>query len=229
MPYKKKTYRRRKPKKYTKKRSPFIGRSMNLAVKNAPLPKMLKTKFIYTSTLYNIASTAANPQSHVFSLNGLFDPEIAVGGNQPRGFDQLMLLYDHYVVIGCKARVDFVNNSTTNPVYVYATVRDTASVSTGYRDYLEDAKTKWKILGTETSGRGCHSMNIIANPNKFLGRSKPLSDPDLKGDVTTNPTEQAYLHVGGLCTDLFTTSNIGAIVTLEYIAMLIEPKQVVAS
>jgi len=223
---KKRTFKRRRR---FKRATRTIGRSLSLGGKNAPLPKKLKSKFIYTSTIYNIASTAASPVTHVFSLNGLYDPEIAAGGNQPRGFDQLMLLYDHYVVIGVKARIDFVNASTTNPVYVYAAVRDSASVSTNYRDYMEDAKTKWKILDTEGSGRGVNSMNMVCNPNKFLGRSKPMADPDLKGTVAANPTEQAYLHVGGLCTDLFTTSNIGVIVTLEYTAVLIEPKQVTAS
>jgi len=232
MPKRKRTYSRKKrsfKRRRFRRATRTIGRSLRLGAKNAPLPKKLKSKFIYTTALYNIASSGPAPVTHVFSLNGLYDPEVATGGNQPRGFDQLMLLYDHYVVIGVKARIDFTNASTTNPVYCYAAVRDSASVSTNYRDYMEDAKTKWKILDTEGSGRGVNSMNMVCNPNKFLGRSKPMADPDLKGDVTTNPTEQAYLHVGGLCTDLFTASNINAVVTLEYTAVLIEPKQVVAS
>jgi len=218
---------KRRPSK--KRKITRIGRALSLGNRNAPLPKTLKSQFIYTTGAYAIASSAAAPVTHVFSLNGLYDPEVAAGGNQPRGFDQLMTLYDHYVVIGVKARIDFVNASTTNPVYVYCAVRDSAAVSTNYRDYLEDAKTKWKILDTEGSGRGVNSMNMVCNPNKFLGRSKPMADPDLKGTTGANPTEQAYLHVGGLCTDLFTTSNISAIVTLQYTAVLIEPKQVAAS
>lgn len=39
--------------------------------------------------------------------NGLYDPEVAVGGHQPRMFDQMCLFYQSYLVLGSKISITF--------------------------------------------------------------------------------------------------------------------------
>jgi hypothetical protein len=185
---------------------------------------------LYTSDVsITLQSTLSSPGVHVFSCNGLFDPDVTGTGHQPRGFDQLMQFYDHYVVTKARLTVQFFNNSTTVPAMVFVTVRDNSSPSASYLDYLESAITKRKQLGIETTSSATQSISYEVDVGNFLGRASVLSDPQLKGGDTVNPTEGCSFHIGAFSPDLFTTSSVSIIVTLEYDVTLIEPKIVSAS
>ena len=41
-------------------------------------------------------------QQFQLRANGMFDPQTAVGGHQPRGFDEFMEAYDMFTVMGSK-------------------------------------------------------------------------------------------------------------------------------
>lgn len=207
-----------------------IGTAKRLSKVNAPLSMTLKTTMLYTTdAAVNLSSTGVNPGTVVYSLNGMYDPEITGTfpvGHQPRGFDQLVgVLYDHYVVIGAKVRIDVANLLSNTPGYVIATIRDGAVTSNNYTAYTESNNSQWKILGGESSDKSTVSLNLKINPNQFLGRSKPMADPELKGSSTANPLEQCYLHVSGMSLNQFTPSRMTAMVSIEYTAILIEPKQ----
>lgn len=217
-------------KKYTRKPRLAPGMSVYGGNSNSPLSTKLRSKMIYTSDdVINLVSSLANPGVYTFSLNGLFDPDLTSSGHQPRGFDQLMLFYDHYICIGTNIRIDFCNVSSSNQALVFASVKDTSTKSTNITDYTESTNTKWTLLASESGGSSTKSMTLKVNPNKFLGRSHPLSDPQLKGSNAANPNEGASLHVGAICTDYFTASSVHIVVTIEYDTIFIEPKQVAQS
>ena len=44
-------------------------------------------------------------------LNSLFDPNLSGLGHQPRGFDQLMAVYEKYTVVAAKITVCYVSNT----------------------------------------------------------------------------------------------------------------------
>ena len=155
----------------------------------------------------------------------MFDPDLTGSGHQPRNFDQMHLLYDHNIVIGAKVRIDCHNNDENRGAYVIATIRDSAGSATNYTDYTESSNSQWKILGIGGSGSADKTLNLKINPNQFLGRSKPLADPELKGSATTQPQEQCYLHVSGMCIDQFSPCSVNIMVSIEYTAIFIEPKQ----
>jgi len=206
-----------------------IGRAKRLSVVNSPLSRTLKAHLLY-STNYPITlvGIVRDPGTYVVSLNGLFKPEVnAVAPNfhQPRGFDQLMAMYDHYTVIGCKVRIDCHNNQTTVAAMVMATVRDSSTTSTDVSDYMESTNTQFKLLGIEGTGSADKQLMLNINPNQFLGRSHPLADPQLKGSATSNPDEQCFLHVSANPVDYFTNSAVTAIISLDYTVIFTEPKQ----
>lgn len=213
-------------KKYKKVAKKDIGRAKRLSVVNAPLSRTLKATMMYTSNQgITLTSVAANPGTHVFSLNSLFDPDVTGVGHQPRGYDQLMLMYDHYTVINCKVRIDAHNNESNRGAYIIATIRDSATTSTNFTDYTESLNSQWKILGIESSGSADKVLMLNINPNEFLGRSAPLADPDLKGGATSSPIEQCFLHLSGMGIDQFTACSINLMCTLEYTVIFTEPKQ----
>lgn len=211
--------RRYKKKPYKKRRKKYRS------VIRSPIATKMITKMRYQTTASLDAGNIGSADAHVFTCNGLYDPDITGSGHQPRGFDQLMALYDHYVVLGAKITVIFAQQTDAVDAgnIVGITLKDTSTVSPYSNDYLEDGYNKYSCTNAR-DGNGVTRLTYTVNPSKFLSRSKPLSDPQLKGSIAGNPDEQVFFHVfsggmdganGGLC-------NIN--VVIDYIVALIEPK-----
>lgn len=225
MPYKKKNYRRRK-RRYKKK-----GKSMFQKSTSMPLSK----KFTF-KTRYFESALSVNPavgglaSSYVFRGNSLFDPNLTGVGHQPIGFDQLMPLYDHYTVIGMRARVEFTNTDLvrTNQVGIY--ISDQSAVEPDPRVIIENGLGKHTLLNPHDSGGNSHStLTLTHSPHKFLTRPNPLSDDALRGTILTNPAEGTYLHVWAADPAGADSALVNFQITLEYIAILTEPAQLTLS
>lgn len=190
----------------------------------SPLPKNFKATQIYSDPFISLtASGAGVPASRVYSCNGLFDPDITGVGHQCSGFDQLMTMFDHYCVIGARISVTFTNFSTDFPMLCCVDIRDSPTTTTDYREAIESGTCKSALVSVSNSGASTATIVYNVNPAKFLGRSKPLADPDLKGSASANPVEQCYFHVI-IAGD--GAEKVGASITIEYISMFIEPKPV---
>lgn len=79
-------------------------------------PSRFNTKLRYASQK-SFPITLASPNAPIitFAGNGLYDPDLQVGGQQPTGFDQLMAMYLAYRVNACsmKYSVTVVPTGTT--------------------------------------------------------------------------------------------------------------------
>lgn len=218
MPTKRKTTKRNK--------SRSTGMSRNIQY-TGPLRRSLRSVVKY-SDMYTITSGGTTPSKLMFSLNGLFDPDITGIGHQPRGFDQIMTMYDHYVVIGCKINLQISNPDVNRGNTVYSCVVDNTG-TLSYVDLLETGSRVAKHINARDAGQSSCTINLNINPNKWLARSKPLSDPDLKGSATTNPTEQCYLYIAHIAEDLSTANTVNVLATFEYTTVFFEPKVPVIS
>lgn len=190
----------------------------------APIPYQLKTAMLYQERV-SLSPAGGVMSVHVFSANGTYDPNITGVGHQPRGFDQLMALYDHNVVIGCEIRVDYPSpgvGGNINPHIAIVALRDFTTAGLSERDYLEIGDCTWET----TSAQGGYPTRLMmtCNPNKFLGRSSPLSDPNLKNSASSNPTEQAYWHVGLAQASGLDPTPLSVNVVIKYTVVFIEPK-----
>ncbi len=236
MPYAKK-YRRRRTKakkSYRRKRVDKNRQISDNVVQYrrsigalAPLPRKLKTKLIYSEPFIVIDPGATGVvQVARFSANGLFDPNNTGGGHQPRGFDQLIAMYDHFVVIGSKMTCIFCpDNITVNaPGNVMGiTLRDDTSEESTLDGYLESSYTVYDFLPQDASSK--LKLIMPVNPNKFLGRSHPLSDSQLKGSVSANPAEQCFYHIWGAPPQSTDSNPVLVVVTIEYDVIFLEPVQ----
>lgn len=209
--YKRRTKRTRRPRRKTK-----------------PVPPLWPTKKVaslrYADT-FSISSPVGDSSAYIYSCNGMFDPNITGTGDQPRGFDQVMPFYDHYVVIGAKAVVTFQNQSEV-PVRAGIIIRDVSSGATQTLDTLSEYRhNKYITLdGTTRGGRSWATVTYPLNPGKFLGRSKPLADDQLKGSITTNPSEQCFYQLYAYPLDGDSTITVVGTVRIDYSAAFIEPK-----
>ena len=213
-----KTYPKRKKTKrrYRRKRSSIVR------YRKSPVPMRFPTKMRYNDQI-TLNSGSGTADSVVIHGNSLYDPITAVGGHQPRGFDQLMALYDHFVVIGSKITVSFQATSTSANVYVGIAIRDSTTKTTDFNDYMEGGSVVSKPLAL--IGATPTVLSIATSPRKFLGRSKVMSDPELKGSAAANPAEGYYYHI--FCASSNASSDpaaVDVVLNVDYSAVFIEPK-----
>lgn len=203
-------------------------KNLRLKLFRSPIPKKFVTKLKFYQQNSLNPGAAGIPAVTLFRGNSLFDPDYSGAGAQPRGFDQFMTMFDHYVVIGSKIKVRFsASTQLSEPLVVGITKRDGVNQFVNKVDYQEYAYNKSRLLspGDATRGYG-YTPPIITmiGTNRFLGRSKPLSDPELKGSASTNPTEQWFYHVYAYPLSSNDTAACNAEIWIEYTAVFIEPK-----
>lgn len=172
--------------------------------------------------------------THVFSANGCFDPDNTGVGGQPRGFDQLMTLFDHYTVTGSTIEVRFANASSTRPLCAIS-VRDGNVVDAtmkGVAEYGNKVMTNTAMAKQGTGdnvGSPFKYLKTAVTVGTFLGRKSVQSDPELKGTAASNPTEQVFYHVTAGDVYNANTVSVDCYVSITYDVVFHEPKTPLAS
>ncbi len=217
--------------KYKKRKRTYRRRKRSTAMSaysNMPFKKSQKVRFRYADIGINLdPGSGGAAASYRFSCNGLFDPDISGTGHQPSGFDQLVgVMYDHYTVIGATIKCTFVNNDTSNSQTVAINIRDNNTATVDIRVPIESGTCKWIGLGPAGSSRDTATLTYKVNPAKFLGRSHPMSDDQLKGTDAANPTEQCFFELLCAPTGALDAQACNVQTVIEYIAILTEPKAI---
>ena len=163
--------------------------------------------------------------THVFSANGAYDPNVTGVGNQPRGFDELMALYDQYTVVKSSINVRFMNQGNSRP-YVGIMVRDTNSVSSTVTDMMEYGDSKVSALPLQRLSEDKPGGFIMSSCDvaKFSGSKDVLDNPELKGGAAKNPDEGIFYHICAGSVSDSAAQSVDALVTVTYEVVLHEPK-----
>lgn len=196
-----KTKKEQAQKKYKATKLPVTSRNAYrndkptiVRVGRNPLPPMLSNQLCYTEDIViTLASGAFN--SHVFSANGLYDPNITGTGHQPLYFDQLMAIYDHYHVTSSSFEVHIIQVATVDcQLHCGLLVDDDASLAANnWTTMSEQPGCKFTFYNPKVQGH----VKLTAGWNSertFPG--DPLAQSKLDGDAGTNPQEQSYFIVG---------------------------------
>lgn len=193
------------------------------------LGQTLRGTLVYYDNVTLSALGAATLGTYIFSANGCYDPNITGTGHQPRGFDQVMAMYDHYLVVGSKITVRYQNVSTGTRPYVGISLRDNTTTMAELEDAIEysgtiaSARPLNRLSTADEAGTGSSLMlTSKCNPHRFLGRMR--NDPDLRGNNATNPVEQAFYHIWGSDPVGIAAGDINLIVKIEYSVLYSEPK-----
>lgn len=199
---------------------------------NVSMPLGTKYKFCTRYVDYQVAidpTTGGVPASYVFSLNGMYDPDITGLGHQPLGFDQLVgTMYNHYTVIGARARVTGYNNDTSTGQILILQIKDTNAISTDVENILENGQSRWCTLAPKGSGPCVKTLSINCSPSKFFGRDV-MSSTTYQGTASSNPSDGVFLHITAQPVSNADTLSLRCTVVIEYIAMLTEPRQLGSS
>lgn len=226
MPYRRTKRTRKAPAKRTRKMTLYRRpRRRPLPLTGYGKSKMVRLRYCQEVTLNpGLASIA----THYFLANGMYDPDVTTGGHQPLGFDQMMLGYDHFTVIGSKIKATPMNTSTGTgtPGYFGIIIDDNASLSyTTASQVLESKQGKGAVMVTQKSINGNQrSAYRSFSAKKFLTKRNPIDDPQLKGSTSSDPTEKVYFGLWNAAVGNNDPDTSNFMVEIEYIAILSEPK-----
>lgn len=196
--YRKKSRSSRKPaarKRYVSK----IHKKMPTLLGNYQITK-LRYAIEFNQT---ISSTSGSVGYRIFNANSMFDPRTASGGHQPRGFDQLMSMFDHYCVLSSKIVVRCMGNTTVSAMKqtcMSLVLNDTSVPISSHSDIAESRRVKIAYLSPQ---RDQCSLSMNYSTSNFFNRGSKLSDlladKELSGSATANPAEMAHYHINCQC------------------------------
>lgn len=205
----KKGKRKNYKKKYNNKRKTKIT---TVKSKTYGFPDIYKTKLKFADT-YHLTSTSFDNQ--IFRANSLNDPDFTGVGIQPRFYDQITAIYDKYLVMGCKMRVEVINQSTTVPARVGIVFSDVDPSTLTFFDIQESRYGKTFVVGT-ADGFGTRTKTMYMPMKKMLGQNSLNSDPFVYTQVGNNPTDPVFCGVLASPSDGVSTVNVYCAITLTY-------------
>lgn len=202
-----------------------------LSFSKAPMPNKFATKLRYAESFSLNPPAGGLVGTYIFSANGLYDPNVTGVGHQPRGFDQIMTMYDHATVIGSKITVHFTTAGlvgVSGPLTVGIALKDGTTAASSKNDYMEGRNVRSGILRRNATTDDCFSITLSKafSARKFLGISKPMSSSILRNTTSANPAEQAYYHLfAQVLTGATDSASIDCQVVIDYLVVFTEPKQ----
>jgi len=189
-----------------------------------PLPNRLETKLKYAEHVL-ITGTSGALGLYVFNASSLYDPNYTGTGHQPRGFDQIMPLYDHFVVLNSEIRVQFVNQTANVTTMAGLALSSTVTNQGDWDDYAEGPRSAVMSCGAiATSGMlPPYEARMKYSATKFLGIPDPVTADKLQGTISANPVDNAFYHLIFQDAAETTTVSVRCLVEIEYHVVFIEP------
>lgn len=195
MPAKKKTTTRGSGTKRTKGRR--RRRTRRTVIPSVfPLAKFQRVNHKYVTSKVINPAAADTLASLYFRANDIYDPEVALGGHSSMLFDQLKVLYKHWIVIGSRIHVYCpAYDQGQNGVMIAWKDQDTTvpgSVTTTLEESRKDVR--YKVLGFDQKTRRVTNTWGI---HKDAGIKDPMDDQEhWAGDASNGPSKVWYYGVG---------------------------------
>lgn len=218
-------------KKFTKRNRRYNRKAKpkkTLVVGGFPKQTMVKLRYVQEINI----TTSGLSNSQPFVANGLFDPYYPVGGHQPKIFDQWMLMYSHYNVLGSKARVRLTSTGGLDHVSwgICTTPHQNQMSNKTLEAVLENRYQKgYRITGSAYQNSGVRARANIDQVSYYSQKKQhgknATSRSDLIGDVTKNPDEKTFFEIWQCPIQGVTASKTCSyLVTIDYLVLFTEPK-----
>lgn len=156
-----------------------------------------------------------------FRLNSAFDPDYTGAGTQPYGFDQWATLYNHYVVERANVTC-LVEGYNAAPVVAGLYCSDDQTVLGDAADTISAGGS----YGTVHNGSQPLRLELDFDTSRFFDRRDVATDSELRANVSSNPSEVAFLTL--YVQDIARTTGlaVGYVITIDYVVRFMEPKDV---
>jgi hypothetical protein len=184
----------------------------------------------YSTTLSLDTFTAGTGSHRFIRANGIFDPEVSLGGHQPYGHDTYMQIYNHYKVLSSAITCHFVGMpQTTNSTYSNhicgVSLTDNTVASDTIDEMREQQDTRFAIA---VPGKAAKVSNKFVCSKMFpMGHA---SNDKLQATLDADPVEGAFFKVW--TSGVNGATNVGPIdivVTVHYKVLMWERRDLGAS
>lgn len=204
-PYKKRKYPRKKSTKgfqaYTRAfKAKRVPNPVTVFVRG---PQFLADRY-YCQLSYRDVKAYTAPDTLLFDLNyyranGMFDPDRSGTGAQPAGFDQLIALYNRYIVLSTKTECTFTLTGSSVPVY--GMIGETAS-SIGFNAFtVASVAGNARVVTGAINPSGTPSLKLklfTSTPEVWgVDKASVLQDSEFWGGPTYDPSN-VHHHVVGV-------------------------------
>lgn len=188
-------------------------------------PKMMKMTMKFNTQVF-MSSTGLN--AYNFSCNGVYNCDITSTTGTPMFFDKMAALYNHYIVLGSKIKVQIVPPAaTTVPIVWGVFINDDSTTTPATIEACrEQTSASWKTWTTGASPRDMILTKKFSSKKTFGGAI--LGTDSLEGTLTTNPSEQSMFTVFQRPVDGTTSITPYYQVEISYIVMWKETKDLSA-
>lgn len=206
-------------------RQPSASKNYNMVRAGKGFPKKLMMTHTYADVFNKNTGAAGVLAVHQFRANGMYDPDITATGHQPYYFDQMSAVYNHFTVIGSRIILRVVKaDNTQYPITVGIYINDDAT-NASLQASLEHPSSVHTTLGLSNQS-AVLTKNWSAK--KTFG-SAVLANDNLQGSASADPTEQSVFTIFLDSTSSAQQTSVTIDVTIEYIAVWDELKDIAAS
>lgn len=188
-------------------------------------PDRLTTNLVFCDSII-LDPSAGTPMPFTnWRLNSLYDPNAQLGGGQPTYFDQLAIIYDNYIVNGCKITATFSRGSTTTanvgPYLCGIQCSELNSLPTTNPGGLMSAPNTISRLVSQDDG----SVQIVSTYSK--AKTFPDTYDALNANIGANPAQSWYAKVFAGPQGVDVDIPINVTIVMEFNATFSDVKQVV--
>jgi hypothetical protein len=195
-----------------------------LTVKSKPLFSWRTRRTLQYYTTSTIITGTATNNAYVFAANGLYDPDVSGTGGQPMGFDQMMAFYNHYTVLRSRIKVLASNTSSSLTPMFGVSVSGSSTVTSSYQQLVEAGDISAHWLGY-AGAKGSQARFVRSvNCGAFQGVDDVMDDPNMRGDVASNPAELVYFHLNTWNPQSASQITTAFQVVIEFDVMFHEPR-----
>lgn len=202
-----------------------------------PPRKRALLKYVCHETIASIGAGAIVVKE--YRANGMYDPEVGVGGHQPYGFDQLMTQYYHFTVIGATFEIECQTHTDSPQIWMGMVYNNTGTAASAYASGGVNGLNEMPVvsntmhLNSVTPVKGQYRMQRLwASMPRIFGKPayNLVGDSRFQGDDSKDPDEQAYFALVGYVPN-GTESDIGSFfkIKIVYDAVFTEPRFFVTS
>lgn len=215
-------------------------------------PKTALVELSYCDKV-EVPTRTGSAHPYIFKLNSLFDPDHTSTGHQPRGFDQWKTMYNKYCVIGATVLIEplkasayesftlfsYVDDDTTTELYTvedlrelrmpssktkYVTVQNDADVPvTGWRRIKHNVGMK-KFFGLAKKTQMFHPSGVGQGDDD----DDTFYQENYAADTDRDPLRKCYLKLSAEGVD-GGAFNVKCRVTIKYMAVMYDPKEISSS
>lgn len=198
---------------------------------NTGFPQNYRCKLRYVDRATYQAVSGGKQQ---YRLNGLQDPDYThtLTGHQPLYFDQFAVIYNEYLVTGCKITITLSqSNETDNPTIVCWSVRDNPTInSTSVSHAIEEGNRTVVNLGYAGGGSPIKSISQYVNIGRVHGaRRISAANDSFVSLVTTTPRDEVIGTLQFFSSDEVLGVSLDYTVTLDYYVQFFNKRDIAQS